>query len=666
MSNKSKQIIGDSRQELVNYLIERIETEKKLPWDDGMAKKFQNHNPASGTVYSGVNSLRLFIESEKKKYEDNRWVTFKQGCLDLGLKLKKGSKGTVVEYWNHIKPDTPEFEKYTKNWAEEDKALAYSNGGIRISTYSTVFNAEQFEKFPAIQKKEQMDYSSNQTEQVLESIISNSEAPITYNARGKNAYSKLKDEIYLTDRELFKTKEAFYDTALHEIAHSTGHESRLNRALDAYGKNKISYAEEELVAEFSAAFIKGKYGLKTTQESIDNHAGYLQGWANELKKDPNILFRAVGKAQQAANYIEDRMIDKELKLEQSHEILSKKTPPEKQFGIAVEFMETNVHREVNGKTVVILGGGNNSFGYSSLSDQYIKHHIKSKKLTPEQEATIYGGHIYEVGKVYTGEKMKELMEDIAKDDLSSHLQQFGYAKLYLDSYIVNSSGEPEKLTHVRIDVGDGLFMDNENTTGKELTVDLMKYSLQDKDPKEAEEIIKQFESHTADNPIILSTTKDFQKLLQINENATLNSLQEDLIDIEEPDLKVFEKHLNSKEPFHLETFLHKFNADAKEKIILETPRQLNLKQEEVNLQFIQNYTAIKERTLQEISKQNTIKKEEALTKTQKQPTNEEKALPKGLHRPIYEEPVVIKSGSIKRSVSMKNKGNKKEKPIIKR
>ena len=549
MSNKSKQIIGDSRQELVNYLIERIETEKKLPWDDGMAKKFQNHNPASGTVYSGVNSLRLFIESEKKKYEDNRWATFKQGCLDLGLKLKKGSKGTVVEYWNHIKPDTPEFEKYTKNWTEEDKALAYSNGGIRISTYSTVFNAEQFEKFPAIQKKEQMDYSSNQTEQVLESIISNSEAPITYNARGKNAYSKLKDEIYLTDRELFKTKEAFYDTALHEIAHSTGHESRLNRALDAYGKNKISYAEEELVAEFSAAFIKGKYGLKTTQESIDNHAGYLQGWANELKKDPNILFRAVGKAQQAANYIEDRMIDKELKLEQSHEI---------------------------------------------------------------------------------------------------------------------SSGEPEKLTHVRIDVGDGLFMDNENTTGKELTVDLMKYSLQDKDPKEAEEIIKQFESNTADNPIILSTTKDFQKLLQINENATLNSLQEDLIDIEEPDLKVFEKHLNSKEPFHLETFLHKFNADAKEKIILETPRQLNLKQEEVNLQFIQNYTAIKERTLQEISKQNTIKKEEALTKTQKQPTNEEKALPKGLHRPIYEEPVVIKSGSIKRSVSMKNKGNKKEKPIIKR
>lgn len=505
MSNKSKQIIGDSRQELVNYLIERIETEKKLPWDDGMAKKFQNHNPASGTVYSGVNSLRLFIESEKKKYEDNRWVTFKQGCLDLGLKLKKGSKGTVVEYWNHIKPDTPEFEKYTKNRTEEDKALAYSNGGIRISTYSTVFNAEQFEKFPAIQKKEQMDYSSNQTEQVLESIISNSEAPITYNARGKNAYSKLKDEIYLTDRELFKTKEAFYDTALHEIAHSTGHESRLNRALDAYGKNKISYAEEELVAEFSAAFIKGKYGLKTTQESIDNHAGYLQGWANELKKDPNILFRAVGKAQQAANYIEDRMIDKELKLEQSHEILSKKTPPEKQF-----------------------------------------------------------------------------------------------------------------------------------------------------------------ESNTADNPIILSTTKDFQKLLQINENATLNSLQEDLIDIEEPDLKVFEKHLNSKEPFHLETFLHKFNADAKEKIILETPRQLNLKQEEVNLQFIQNYTAIKERTLQEISKQNTIKKEEALTKTQKQPTNEEKALPKGLHRPIYEEPVVIKSGSIKRSVSMKNKGNKKEKPIIKR
>ena len=329
-------------------------------------------------------------------------------------------------------------------------------------------------------------------------------------------------------------------------------------------------------------------------------------------------------------------------------------------------METNVHREVNGKTVVILGGGNNSFGYSSLSDQYIKHHIKSKKLTPEQEATIYGGHIYEVGKVYTGEKMKELMEDIAKDDLSSHLQQFGYAKLYLDSYIVNSSGEPEKLTHVRIDVGDGLFMDNENTTGKELTVDLMKYSLQDKDPKEAEEIIKQFESNTADNPIILSTTKDFQKLLQINENATLNSLQEDLIDIEEPDLKVFEKHLNSKEPFHLETFLHKFNADAKEKIILETPRQLNLKQEEVNLQFIQNYTAIKERTLQEISKQKTIKKEEALTKTQKQPTNEEKALPKGLHRPIYEEPVVIKSGSIKRSVSMKNKGNKKEKPIIKR
>ena len=113
----------------------------------------------------------------------------------------------------------------------------------------------------------------------------------------------MQDVVRMPAKDTFKSSESLYSVLFHELAHSTGHETRLNRL--AVGKATVfgseEYSKEELVAEMGAAFLCGHCGILNGTET--NSAAYLQSWLNALKADPSMLVKAGSQAQKAFDYI---------------------------------------------------------------------------------------------------------------------------------------------------------------------------------------------------------------------------------------------------------------------------------------------------------------------------------------------------------------------------
>ena len=141
-------------------------------------------------------------------------------------------------------------------------------------------------------------------------MLKNSGVQIFFDQSNRNFYSPVSDEIHVLSREKFKTLDGFYATCAHEIAHSTGHSTRMNR--DMFNFEKSEYAKEELRAELTSTFLQQQYGIKFDEKHYENHAAYMQSWAKVLKDDPNELYRVASKAQEMADYIEKNMLLKGL------------------------------------------------------------------------------------------------------------------------------------------------------------------------------------------------------------------------------------------------------------------------------------------------------------------------------------------------------------------
>lgn len=116
-------------------------------------------------------------------------------------------------------------------------------------------------------------------------------------------YSPSLDYVQLPQQHTFDTIEEFYNTSFHELAHATGHQSRLARKsiLEPSYFGSHEYSKEELVAEMGAAFLCGHCGIEN--RTIENSAAYIGGWLKALTKDRTLLVHAAAAAQKAADYI---------------------------------------------------------------------------------------------------------------------------------------------------------------------------------------------------------------------------------------------------------------------------------------------------------------------------------------------------------------------------
>jgi antirestriction protein ArdC len=172
-----------------------------------------------------------------------------------------------------------------------------------------VFNVSQCEgipadKIPSVNRIGREHNSISQAEQIVSAMP---KRPEIRHGGGRACYSPAFDRVDMPKAETFRSGEDFYSVLFHELTHSTGHQSRLNRKGVAGSDGEWSafgstpYAREELVAEMGAAFLSGHAGI--VERTLDNSAAYVQSWLQRLKDDARLVVQAAAQAQKAADYI---------------------------------------------------------------------------------------------------------------------------------------------------------------------------------------------------------------------------------------------------------------------------------------------------------------------------------------------------------------------------
>ena len=262
-----------------------------VPWRSpilGRSKAGHPKNMNTGKRYRGVNVFLLAFTAYAKGYGSSYWMTFNQ-AKERGGNVKKGEKSSMVVFWK-------QYETTDKQTREPIK--------VPVLRYYNVFNAEQVEgvEIPDAVKFEPLDFKPIESaEQIAAGFIG---GPGVAHDGGQQAfYRPSTDSVHMPEKIRFASVEEYYSTLLHELSHSTGHSSRLDRKLDTDPKpfGCADYGKEELVAEMSAAFLSSFAGIQP--RVIDNQAAYLAGWLKQLKLDKKLVISAAGQAQRAADWI---------------------------------------------------------------------------------------------------------------------------------------------------------------------------------------------------------------------------------------------------------------------------------------------------------------------------------------------------------------------------
>ena len=270
-------IAHERMNEIVSEVIKSIERNDTgifpKSWVGGGLPK----NYSSQTPYRGLNTLTLMMVQEQREFSSNLWLTFNQIKKIKGARLLKGSTGTPVFFFNII-----EKEKEREGEVTLEK--------IPFLKFYYVFNLDQIEG---------IDIGTPKEENVsLHDFVANTGVVVkkSYDAY----YIPDLDYIGIPDLKLFDSAESYASVLLHELAHSTGHPSRLNRDLSGeFGSD--AYAKEECIAELSSMFL-------CAHLQIDNEpkkgASYIKGWLiNGLKEEPKFLWKIASESQKVLNYL---------------------------------------------------------------------------------------------------------------------------------------------------------------------------------------------------------------------------------------------------------------------------------------------------------------------------------------------------------------------------
>ena len=300
------------RKQLVDQVLANLE-KGNLFWTQGWVAAGAPESAVTGKKYRGINNLYLFLVAMAENYGDNRWATFRQ-MEEKGWTFKKDEEGHTlgkgksvsVEYYEMRDKETKRrFDRSVLDGMTFDEQREYMDKNVYwLRKFYRVFNCSLMDGVPA---KEMPMIDVNDRIEKAEAILdywNANESKIVYG--GSQAfYRPSTDEVHLPEREKFKSTQSFYDTAFHEIGHSTGHESRLNRDLSGrFGSE--DYAMEELRAEIASIFMAQDLGIEPSEDRLQNNAAYIQSWKDEIKENPNALFTAIADADKIARYVSSK------------------------------------------------------------------------------------------------------------------------------------------------------------------------------------------------------------------------------------------------------------------------------------------------------------------------------------------------------------------------
>ena len=267
---------------LTNKVLEMIKggtAPWRRPWVQNGAPRSIAMAPGKG--YRGCNYFLLSMVSAARGFGNN-WATFNM-IKERGGKIKEGQE----------KEHYPVF--YYSGPQEDDEGNVLRRPCF---LYTRVWNLDQIEgiEIPAVQTRTHEPIAE------CERVVNGYQNAPKIEHRGDVAcYNPVFDRILMPDASAFNRASDYYATLFHEMAHSTGHESRLNRAELKTLSDKHAYSLEELVAELTAVFLCDHAGIVNAQ--LENSAAYLNGWFAALSKEPKMFATAASRAHRAADFI---------------------------------------------------------------------------------------------------------------------------------------------------------------------------------------------------------------------------------------------------------------------------------------------------------------------------------------------------------------------------
>lgn len=269
------------------------------PWDPGLMPS-PPVNALTGKPYRGINQLWLSMQQYGYDKKDPRWCTYRQ-ARELGAQVQKGARGTLVQYWKQ------EERRLIRD--EQGRPVLDEQGGKRYEVISlerprvfhaVVFHASQIDGLPAPPEQKAGKDTAFERHQAAERLLKNLGASIFHDQANQAFYRPSTDEIHLPEKGQFRSPDGYYATALHELGHWTGHESRLSRQLLANPFGSAEYAREELRAEIASYMLGTELGIG---HDPGQHHAYIESWIKILRDDPLEIIRAARDADQIRGYI---------------------------------------------------------------------------------------------------------------------------------------------------------------------------------------------------------------------------------------------------------------------------------------------------------------------------------------------------------------------------
>lgn len=258
-----------------------------IPWEKPWTGvRSGAYNRVSKRPYSLLNQMLLKHTGE--------YATYKQ-WQDLGGQVKKGEKSEIVVFWKIF-----EAEETNKDTGEKETKK------IPLLRYYNVFHISQVEGVEPLKPEQLNDEVEpiEEADKIITDYITREHIEFTECRSNEAYYSPSSDRVVVPMKEQYTVINEYYSTTFHELTHSTGHKSRLNRletgAVAAFGGTE--YSKEELVAEIGSASLMNLLGIETVK-TFRNSAAYIQSWLQVLRNDNKFIVSASSKAEKAVNYI---------------------------------------------------------------------------------------------------------------------------------------------------------------------------------------------------------------------------------------------------------------------------------------------------------------------------------------------------------------------------
>ena len=316
--------VDEYHQQFADQIVEQIRQGNapwQRPWKPG--EESLPKNLSSDKEYRGGNSIYLSVAQSAKGFSGNRWGTYKQ-IQAAGGHVRKGERGTrILSFQDHKQIAVTDKAGKPVHDAEGNKVYRYERLNHPMVRQYTVFNADQADglKLPERPSK-QPEWKAHEN---AEAVIRASGVRINHVQGNRAFYNLQTDKVTLPERGQFPSASHYYQTALHELGHATGHESRLNRPSLQEGVKagfgSEAYAKEELRAEISAMMTGQRVGVG---HDPSRGAAYVEGWLKALQDDPREIYRASSEAQKMSDHLVAPMREKAAEQEKKQGELAQK------------------------------------------------------------------------------------------------------------------------------------------------------------------------------------------------------------------------------------------------------------------------------------------------------------------------------------------------------